>query len=67
MPNPKPTQTKEFKATQKPKHERELSAKVVSTRYPIEVYEALLKLQPDDRQELIRLAVEAELGRQGKL
>lgn len=67
MANPNPTQSKRFKATQKPKHERELSPKVVSTRYPIEVYEALLKLKPDDRQELIRLAVERSLREQGKL
>lgn len=66
MANKNPVQTAEFKAQQVPKHgDRALSKKVIGTRYPVDVDEALRLIA--DHQDYIRQAVEEKLKADGKI
>jgi hypothetical protein len=65
MANKQPVQTPEFKAQQVPKHGDRALGKVIGTRYPVDVDEAL-RLIPN-HQDYIRQAVEEKLRADGKL
>jgi|GEM_PF-6575032 hypothetical protein len=65
MANPKPVQTPEFLAQQKPKYGEKPLGNTIAVRFSAEV-DSILR-QRSDRQQIIRAAVELYLREKGLL
>ncbi|MBW4517808.1 MAG: hypothetical protein KME11_21600 [Timaviella obliquedivisa GSE-PSE-MK23-08B] len=68
MANSNPVQSEGFKAQQIPKYgETALSKRVVGIRFPVNVDEVLQAMTSEERQRLIRDAVECRLKDAGQI